>query len=104
MTPATVTHIQLDEHGIAWIDDTNVKVVEVALDTLAQGSSPQEIHDQHQGHLSMAQIHAALAWYYDHRREMDNEIQRQVQDFDELRSSTLDSPGRQRLRALGKLP
>lgn len=27
-----VTHVYLDEAGVVWIDDTNVKVVEVALD------------------------------------------------------------------------
>jgi uncharacterized protein (DUF433 family) len=104
MTPATATHIQLDERGVAWIDDTNVKVVEVALETLAYGARPEEIHEQHQGHLTLAQIHAALAWFYDHRQEMDADILRQLQQFDQLRTQTLDSPGRQRLRGLGKLP
>jgi uncharacterized protein (DUF433 family) len=104
MTPATGTHIQLDERGVAWIDDTNVKVVEVAVEALAHGASPQAIHDQHQGNLSLAQIHAALAWYYDHQAEMDAEIRLQVEEFDRLRAQTLDSPGRQRLRAQGKLP
>ena len=39
MTTATRTatpmpHIWLDERGRAWIDETNVKVIEVVLDTL----------------------------------------------------------------------
>jgi hypothetical protein len=50
MTPSTATHIQLDERGIAWIDYTNVKVHEVALESLAYGADPAEIHKQHQGH------------------------------------------------------
>jgi hypothetical protein len=36
-------HIRLDEQGIAWIDDANVKVIEVVLDRLAYGWSPEEI-------------------------------------------------------------
>jgi uncharacterized protein (DUF433 family) len=45
------THVRLDRKGVAWIDDTKVKVVEVILDHLAYGHSPEEIHLQHP-HLS----------------------------------------------------
>jgi uncharacterized protein (DUF433 family) len=58
MPTTTTAHIHLDERGVAWIDDTNVKVVEVVLDTRAYGWSPEDIHAQHSG-LSLAQIHAA---------------------------------------------
>ena len=37
-------HIKLDEQGVAWIDDANVKVIEVVVDRLAYGWSPEEIH------------------------------------------------------------
>jgi hypothetical protein len=36
-------HIVLDDRGIPWIDGTNVKVIEVVLDKLAHGSSPEEM-------------------------------------------------------------
>ena len=99
----TAPHIHLDQRGVAWIDDTNVKVIEIALEKIAHGFDAEEIHNQHEGLLSLAQIHAALSWYYDHQVEMDVEIQRQVQDFDRLRAKSLDSMGRQRLKKLGKL-
>ncbi|HEX8422102.1 MAG TPA: DUF433 domain-containing protein, partial [Pyrinomonadaceae bacterium] len=60
MSSITTTHIELDENGVAWIDGTRVKVIEVAVDKIAHGSSPEEIHFQYP-HLSLAQIHAALA-------------------------------------------
>ena len=66
-------HIRLDAQGVAWIDDANVKVIAVVLDRLAYGWSPEEIHFQHP-HLSLAQIHAALAHYYDHQAALDAEI------------------------------
>lgn len=103
MTNVATGHVRLDERGVAWLDDTNVKVIEVALERLAHGASPEDIFDQHRGHLSFAQIHAALAYYYDHRDELDGEIERQVAEFERRRAATLDSPGRQRLRALGRL-
>jgi len=104
MTAVTTSHVWLDERGVAWLDDTNVKVIEVALERLAHGSSPEEIYDQHRGYLSFAQIHAALTYYYDHQAVMDAEIDRQLAEFDQQRAASLSSPGRQRLRALGKLP
>jgi uncharacterized protein (DUF433 family) len=73
MLTTPTAHIHPDKRGVAWIEDTNVKVVEVVLDKLAHGSSPEEIHFQHP-HLSMAQIHAALSYYYDHQQAIDSYI------------------------------
>ena len=83
MQTVMTIHIYLDEEGRAWIDDTNIKVIEVVLDKLAYGSSPEEIHEQHP-HLSLAQIHAALSYYYDHKAEIDAEIERQDTEIDAL--------------------
>jgi uncharacterized protein (DUF433 family) len=102
MTTIVCPHVRLDERGIAWVDDTNVKVIEVVLDKLAHGWSPEEIVYQHHGGLSLAQIHAALAYYYDHQAEFDAEIARQVKEYEEARARSLDSPGRQRLRSRGE--
>ena len=66
MSAPTATHIHVDQAGRAWIDDTNVKVLEVATAKLAYGWSPEEIHFQHP-HLSLAQIHAALTYYYENQ-------------------------------------
>jgi uncharacterized protein (DUF433 family) len=104
MATGIVTHVWLDARRVAWIDDTNIKVIEVTLEQIAHGLSPEEIYDQHRGHLSLAQIHAALSFYLDHQAEMDAEIDRQLGEFDSLRAATLNSPGRKRLRAQGKLP
>jgi uncharacterized protein (DUF433 family) len=102
--PTMVTaHIHLDERGVAWIDDTNVKVIEVALDKLEYGLSPEEIHFQHPG-LSLAQIHAALSYYYDHQDALDAAIEQQVQEVKDMAVQSGDSPFRKRLRALGRLP
>ncbi len=37
------SHVRLDEHGVAWIDATRVKVIEVAMDWLANRSSAEEM-------------------------------------------------------------
>jgi uncharacterized protein (DUF433 family) len=100
---STMPHIVLDDQGRAWIDATNVKVIEVVLDTIADGLSPAEIRDEHYGRLSLAQIHAALAWYYDHQAECDAEIRRQVEEVDRAREANRDSPIHQKLRAMGRI-
>jgi uncharacterized protein (DUF433 family) len=103
MPVTTVTpHIRLDEQGRAWIDDSKVKVIEVILDHVAYGWSAEEIHAQH-SHLSLGQIYAALAYYYDHQVEFDREIEQSRQRADALATETAASPVRQRLRASGKL-
>jgi uncharacterized protein (DUF433 family) len=77
--------IELDEHGVPWITGANTKVVEVVLDKMAYEWSPEEMHLQHP-HLSMAQIHAALAYYYEHQDEVDADIERRDRYIEELRA------------------
>ncbi|MGH7127789.1 MAG: DUF433 domain-containing protein [Planctomycetaceae bacterium] len=103
MATVTTAHIELDERGRPWIAGTRVKVIEVALDHIADGFSPAEIHFQHP-HLSMAQIHAALSYYYDYKAELDAEIERQSQEYKRLWEQHKDSPGRRRIRDQGLLP
>ena len=103
MSTISSSHIWLDDHNVAWIDQTNLKVIEIALERLAHGSSVEEIVDQHDGLISFAQVHAALAHYYDHQSEFDAEIDRQLTDADNLRSASLASPGRIKLRAMGRI-
>ncbi|MEK6303238.1 MAG: DUF433 domain-containing protein [Acidobacteriota bacterium] len=103
MSSVTTTHIELDERGVPWIVGANTKVIEVVLDKLAYGWSPEEIHFQHPA-LSLAQIHAALGYYYDHQAELDDEIMRQVKEIETLAEAAKDSPGRRRLRQLGLRP
>ena len=89
MTTTETAHILLDDAGVAWIDETNVKVIEVVLDRTARGWSPGEIHFQH-AHLSLAQIHAALACYYDHQEQIDRQIDER---FDEVRRMAAQQSG-----------
>jgi uncharacterized protein (DUF433 family) len=100
MTSVATTYIEVDERGVAWITCANTKVIEVVLDRVAYGWSPEEIHFQH-AYLSLAQIHAALTYYYDHQAELDAEIMRQLKEVEALAAAAKDSPGRRRLRQCG---
>lgn len=100
--PTSVPHVRLDDLGVAWIEGANVKVIEIVLDRLAHGWSPEEIHLQHPG-LSLAQIHSALAWYYDHQAELDGEIEQRLLGVDGWMAQAGESMLRRRLRAMGRL-
>src|SRR2546423_3791105 len=95
------TLIELDEQGVAWVSGTKVKVIEVAIDKLAHGSSPEEMHFQYP-YLSLAQIHAALSYYYEHQSELDADIQRRWREADEIASGVSDPALRRKLLDLRK--
>lgn len=90
-------HVHLDEAGVAWIDGTTVKVLEIVLDRHTHGWSPEEVHFQHPD-LSLAQIHGALVWYEGHQHEVDADIQRRLEETDAMRGKAPASPLRTRLR------
>jgi uncharacterized protein (DUF433 family) len=100
MTLVTEGHILLDDMGEAWIDDTNVKVIEVVLHKLAHESIAEEMHVQYP-HLSVSQIYSALAYYHDHKEQMDARIEQDRRDVAALRAKAGETPGRAKLRALG---
>jgi len=102
MSTGLTTQIEMDARGVAWIAGTNTKVLEVVLDKLAHGWSPEEIHVQHP-HLSMAQIHAALAYYYENQQRLDEEIRQDLEEVDQISAQSEISPLRSKLSALRKM-
>ena len=76
--------------GKATIDDTRVRVNNVAW--LAQrGLTPQQVVE-HYPDLTLAQVHAALAYYYDNKAEIEAELAAQDQaaaDFESRKAEIL---------------
>ncbi|MBI3245012.1 MAG: DUF433 domain-containing protein [Deltaproteobacteria bacterium] len=77
---------------------TRVKVIELVLDHLAYGWSPEELHFQHP-HLTMGQIHSALAYYWDHKAELDRDMERRLQLVDQLQQTLPSSSLVEQLKA-----
>ncbi|SRR6266566_955743 len=102
MVIGLTTRIEIDATDVAWIAGTNTKVKEVVLDKLAYGWSAEEMHFQHP-HLSMAQIHAALAYYYENQDKLDEEIRRDLEEVDQIASKLEPSSLRTRLQSLRKM-
>lgn len=103
MSIADYPHIEIAEDGAPVVAGTSTKVVEIVLDRLAHNWDADEIQRQHP-HLSLAQIHAALGYYYDHQTEIDQDIERRLRRVRSVRSETGESPYRSRLKAASRLP
>ena len=92
-------HIDHDAHGAPVVAGTTMKIVELVMAQRAHGWSPEELCFQYP-HLSMAEIHAALTYYWDHESELDEDIERRSRFADESRRKSASSPLAQRLAAL----
>ncbi len=76
--------------GRARIAGHRIRVQDVVVLTAEQGESPEQIVADFP-QLSLADVHAALSYYYDHR----NEIDQQIREDDELvaRMKAQSGPG-----------
>jgi uncharacterized protein (DUF433 family) len=83
--------IILNDRNVPIIADTTMKVVELVMAQRAYGWSPEELHFQHP-YLSMSQICAALAYYWDHKDEIDASIEESLRFADWARMSAGPSP------------
>jgi uncharacterized protein (DUF433 family) len=93
-------HIVLDEKNVPIIAGTNMKIVELVLEKMAYGWSPEELHFQHP-YLTLGQIHSALAYYWDHQEELDRDIEQRLEFVDQVRQTLKTPPLVARLKARG---
>ena len=75
------------------------RVAMIVVDNQGRGWSAEEIVRQ-DPYLSLAEVHAALTYYHDHRDELDQEIEAEAAEVERLRRSTPESPLLRRLRAV----
>jgi uncharacterized protein (DUF433 family) len=69
----TYAHITRDPEvraGKACIEGTRIAVVDIVL-LHKRGYRPEEMLDYYMRPLTLAQVHSALAYYYDHREEVE---------------------------------
>ena len=67
MEPARHLPARIDDSGRrAVVSGTDIKVSQIASEVEHRGMTPDEIVEAHP-HLTLADVHAALAYYYDHQ-------------------------------------
>ena len=82
--PVSTEHIVLDEKGVARLAGTRIKVQHLIEARQAGIDTPEKLQEAHP-HLSLGQIHAALAYYYDHQGLIDGQIAASSRVAEELR-------------------
>ena len=104
MIAATTEHkyVHLNEQNVPIVAGTTMKVVELVMAQKAYGWTPEEIYDQHP-YLTMSQIHSAFAYYWDHKAELDADIERREQYVIQAELAEGVSPVVAKLRAAGLL-
>jgi uncharacterized protein (DUF433 family) len=102
LTATTYEHVQLDANQVPVIAGTSMKVVELVMAQIAYGWSPEELHFQHP-YLTLGQIHSALAYYWDHKDELDADIERRLETAVQLQQAAGDSPVAVKLHSQGLL-
>jgi uncharacterized protein (DUF433 family) len=69
------------------IDGHRINVEHVAICHERIGMSPDEIVTAHPT-ISLGQVHAALAYYYEHREKIDSDIEAGIRFVDELKAKS----------------
>ncbi|MCP4681453.1 MAG: DUF433 domain-containing protein [Desulfobacterales bacterium] len=95
-------HIELDKAGIPIISGTNMKVIELVLGKIAHGWSPEELHFQHP-FLTLGQIYSALAYYCDHQKELDQDIDRRLEFVNKLQEKATQPSLITKLKSKGSI-
>jgi hypothetical protein len=75
------------------------RVAMIVTDYLNRGWSAEEIVLQYP-HLTLAEIHAALAYYHDHREEIDGELLAEAKEAEQSLLQQPETPILARLRAI----
>jgi len=68
------------------IAGTRLKIQGIALEHGRLGWTPDQICESHSG-ITLAQVHAPLSYYYDHREEIDLSIHNDKEFSERLRSA-----------------
>ena len=73
------------------VKGSRMKVAQIAIEYDRMGWSPNEIAQAHP-HLTLAQVHDALSYYYDHVDEINEEVRSGEQLVEELQKLYPQSP------------
>ena len=79
-SPTDYPHIELKPSGTPIIAGTRIGVADIALDHTRHGYTAEEIPKHYQG-LTLSQVFSALAYYYDHKEQMDKQIEDEDHEF-----------------------
>lgn len=98
---ARYAHIEKPPGDSARLKNTpRMRVSMIISAYLAHGYSPEEMCRQFP-HMSLSEAYSAMAYYFDHQEEIDEEIERELREYESIRAAQPPSPILKRLRELG---
>ncbi|MEP7291417.1 MAG: DUF433 domain-containing protein [Chloroflexota bacterium] len=77
--------------GRPYIIGTTVTVVDVAMARLFHHRDADQIAEDYQ--LTLPQVYSALAYYYDHKAEIDESVRKQIRRAEELKEQRVGNEG-----------
>ena len=96
-----IEHIAIDPDycsGKPRIAGTRIPVATIAQMYLEMGESLEDIAKEYD--LSLASVYAAMAYYYDHREEIDRHTAESAALVEEMKRNSSPSPLQERLRKI----
>ncbi len=84
-------HIVIQNEGVPIIDGTFTKVIELVREVQTWGWSPEELCYQH-AYLTLGQVHSALAYYWDHKEELDADLARRSDHVQRMQQDLTSTP------------
>lgn len=101
---ATYPHIEKIQGNPARLECLpRIRIAQIVIDYLNHGWSADEICI-HYPHLKLAEVHSAMAYYFDHQVEIDGEIGEEQKMIEESRKGDKPTSVEIRLRKQGLLP
>jgi len=98
-TAAIYPHIfKNGDHAARLVRMPRIRVAQIVMDHLAHGWSAEEICRQH-AYLTPAEAHAAMLYYWDHKEEIDREIEDEWRQAEREAAEVVPPPAILRLRA-----
>ena len=77
-------HVVFKNTGAPMIEGTRIKVQVIAIDNQYLGLTPKQIQSEYAG-LTLGQVYSALAYYWDHKEDIDRQIEDEKRFVDEMR-------------------
>ena len=77
-------HIVFKNTGAPMIEGTRIKVQVIAIDNQYWGLSPEQIQGEYAG-LTLGQVYSALAYYWDNKEDIDQQIEDEKKFVEEMR-------------------
>lgn len=103
MKPNSKQHIEIRKNRSgqdrAYIIGTRIRVQDIYADSEIRGMTPDEIVVAFP-HLSLAQVHAALAYYFDNREAILDEIRQDEEFVEWYRQQTGPGPLERKLKGI----